>query len=293
MPSSRLSVRSLIFTAVAVLAVATLPSAAEAFSSLAKATAQADGGFAPSVDSVGGTGFTTSGLASATQDTIVVVPNVGSFPSHAEASSSARTRGGSLAAFAQVDGFGGQTATAEAQYSVLVHLLGPAGATTVDISYFLVVHGEQGAGGGSFASWTASIDAIVPGPGPLPVLLSVDQPKVPTFAFSPVNQELVLDATNVPVTNGRVDVTVGADLIVQASGGCGAAPSIFDCIATADFSHTGELFQVLPPGWTYTTDSGDVGFATPSAVPEPSALFLVSIGLVAFGGPVWRRHLRS
>ena len=46
---------------------------------------------------------------------------------------------------------------------------------------------------------------------------------------------------------------------------------------TSDYSHTGQLSLVLPPGVTYTSDSGV--FLAAYAVPEPGSLCLLATGI--------------
>jgi hypothetical protein len=53
--------------------------------------------------------------------------------------------------------------------------------------------------------------------------------------------------------------------------GLGLIPDCLGCTSTVDLSHTARAAQILPRGWTFTSDSGDfLVAATPPAVPEPA-----------------------
>jgi hypothetical protein len=57
-----------------------------------------------------------------------------------------------------------------------------------------------------------------------------------------------------------------------------APPCLNVCLGESNFSDTGQAVQTLPPGITFTSDSGD--FLTPTPEPSSSLLFLSTTALV-------------
>jgi hypothetical protein len=54
----------------------------------------------------------------------------------------------------------------------------------------------------------------------------------------------------------------------------------------ADFGHTGQAF-LEPPGWTFTSASGD--FLLASSTPEPSTLLMLGSGVLGLAGVIRRK----
>jgi hypothetical protein len=177
-----------------------------------------------------------------------------------------------------------------------VNLQGPAGATFVtdevdmDISGF--VSGPSRFG--SMAQWTACIQALY-GDHQLAQTANCN---VPVDGNGSVFDTVLRLTFDVPAVTGA-DGVVRAGL-VQYSFFLGAnATGLVDVdgtllSGTADLAHTAVITQVLPPGWSYTSESGvfltESPTEPPSPVPEPGTTALMLGGIAAM---VSRLRLRN
>jgi hypothetical protein len=84
----------------------------------------------------------------------------------------------------------------------------------------------------------------------------------------------------------NLNVTSGVGSPIQAGFDGGVINNGF-----ADFSNTASLFLVVPPGVTFTSQSGVfLTQAPPAPVPEPHSILMLVTGLTALGMMVRRKR---
>jgi len=89
---------------------------------------------------------------------------------------------------------------------------------------------------------------------------------------------------NIPVdANGQAYFTLEENIAFGLTPGC------LGCTGIIDISHTATAVQILPAGWTFTSDSGD--FLAP--VPEPDTFSMMAVGLFGIAAFSWRSRNRA
>ena len=96
------------------------------------------------------------------------------------------------------------------------------------------------------------------------------------------------DVNTVSGDQGQVSIVVSAGITLTGphtpiqlteSLQVSAEANIENPKSSAEFGRTAEAFLELPPGWTFTSASGD--FLTATSVPEPGTCTFLAIGLIA------------
>lgn len=86
------------------------------------------------------------------------------------------------------------------------------------------------------------------------------------------------------VQNGVAHAVLDFSLFGFAYGGCNG------CTSTLNLADTAQVVQILPPGWTFTSDSGDFLSGQPSSpTPEPGSMLLFGTALAGLGILLRRR----